>query len=292
MSREAVLELLKHRREQHLAELVEWTAIPSISAQTQHAGDLRRACDWAADYCRAMGLETEVLLHLAAHQKVELLVGSTQLDVSLQGDGVIALHQRVEELVYRDGLATLVALFEVIALEHPRTGRIALFVNELMTDSIVELEADEGEALLQELLEYLDDPAVGLHDMLGRTVYAITGDVGASGSLDEAEADLAGAMAHVGWQVGKDAPALAGARSVLARMHELGWGPGEETLRAWAEAADRAAEGDLAAIGRTTDREEAAETALVGTVLGDALLAALRRIAQESRSAQRYRAGP
>ncbi|MCO5555085.1 hypothetical protein L7F22_008625 [Adiantum nelumboides] len=106
--------------------------------------------------------------------------------------------------------------------------------------------------------------------MLGRTVYAITGDVGASGSLDEAEADLAGAVAHVGWQVGKDAPALAGARSVLARMHELGWGPGEETLQAWAEAADRAAEGDLAAIGRTTDREEAAETALVGTVLGDA----------------------
>ena len=48
-----------------------------------------------------------------------------------------------------------------IALEHPRTGRTALFVNELMTDSIVELEADEGEALLQELLEYLDDPAVG-----------------------------------------------------------------------------------------------------------------------------------
>ncbi|MEU9820040.1 MerR family transcriptional regulator [Pseudonocardia alni] len=146
-------------------------------------------------------------------------------------------------------------------------------------------------ATVREVLSAVDDPAVGLHDMLGRTVYAITRDVGASGSLHEAEADLAGAMAHVGWQVGKDAPALAGARSVLARMHELGWGPGEETLQAWAEAADRAAEGDLAAIGRTTDREEAAETALVGTVLGDALLAALRRIAQESRSAQRYRAG-
>ncbi|MEE1545556.1 MAG: M20/M25/M40 family metallo-hydrolase, partial [Alphaproteobacteria bacterium] len=55
-----ILELLEQRREQHLAELVEWTAIPSISAQAQHAGDLRRACDWAADYCRAMGLETEI----------------------------------------------------------------------------------------------------------------------------------------------------------------------------------------------------------------------------------------
>ncbi|WP_224392556.1 MerR family transcriptional regulator [Pseudonocardia sp. ICBG1293] len=144
-------------------------------------------------------------------------------------------------------------------------------------------------ATVREVLSAVDDPDVGLHAMLGRTVYAITGDVGASGSLDEAQADLERAVSHVGWEVTPDAPALAGARSVLARMHELGHGPGEGTLHAWAEAADRAAEGDLAAIGRTDDREDAAETALVGTVLGDALLAALRRIAQESRSAQLYR---
>jgi acetylornithine deacetylase/succinyl-diaminopimelate desuccinylase-like protein len=55
-----ILALLEQRREQHLTELTEWTAIPSISAQAQHAGDLRRACDWAADYCRAMGLETKI----------------------------------------------------------------------------------------------------------------------------------------------------------------------------------------------------------------------------------------
>ncbi|ALE85550.1 MerR family transcriptional regulator [Pseudonocardia sp. HH130629-09] len=146
-------------------------------------------------------------------------------------------------------------------------------------------------ANVREVLSAVDDPAVSLHAMLGRTVYAITGDVGASGSLDEAEADLEQAMTHVDWQVEHGAPALAGARSVLARMRELGLAPGDTTLRAWAEAADRAAEGDMAAIGRTTGREEAAETALIGTVLGDALLAALRRIAQESRSAQLYRDG-
>ena len=44
--------------------------------------------------------------------------------------------------------------------ENPRNGRPLLFVNELMTDSIVEVAGDEGEALLQELLGYLDDPAV------------------------------------------------------------------------------------------------------------------------------------
>ena len=60
MCRETILELLEQRREQHLAELVEWTAIPSVSAQARHAGDIRQACVWAADYCRAMGLETEI----------------------------------------------------------------------------------------------------------------------------------------------------------------------------------------------------------------------------------------
>ena len=55
-----ILALLEQRREQHLTELAEWTAIPSVSAQSQHVPDIQRACDWAADYCRAMGMETEV----------------------------------------------------------------------------------------------------------------------------------------------------------------------------------------------------------------------------------------
>lgn len=71
-------------------------------------------------------------------------------------------------------------------------------------------------------------------------------------------------------------------------MHELGHAPSEDTLRRWAEAADRIGEADLEAIGRLTGRERVAETALVATVLGDALLAALRRLAQESHSAARY----
>jgi len=47
-----------------------------------------------------------------------------------------------------------------VVLENVRNGRPLLFVNELMTDSIVELPAKEGEALLQQLLAYLEDPTV------------------------------------------------------------------------------------------------------------------------------------
>jgi hypothetical protein len=41
------------------------------------------------------------LLQVAAHQQVELLVGAAQLQVALQRHRVVALHQRVQELVHR-----------------------------------------------------------------------------------------------------------------------------------------------------------------------------------------------
>lgn len=48
-----------------------------------------------------------------------------------------------------------------VALRHPRTGEVGLFVNELMTDGIVDLPATESEALLRELWAVLDQPSVG-----------------------------------------------------------------------------------------------------------------------------------
>ncbi|MGE0386339.1 MAG: TauD/TfdA dioxygenase family protein [Gammaproteobacteria bacterium] len=42
---------------------------------------------------------------------------------------------------------------------HPQTGRPILFACRLLTESIIGLPADEGEALLQELFTYVEDPA-------------------------------------------------------------------------------------------------------------------------------------
>ena len=47
-----------------------------------------------------------------------------------------------------------------VVLAHPATGRPLLFVNELMTDSVVELTEQESEDLLHELWTYLDNDAV------------------------------------------------------------------------------------------------------------------------------------
>lgn len=146
-------------------------------------------------------------------------------------------------------------------------------------------------AVVRDVLAAVDDPDTDLHRMLGTTVYAVTPtapDTPADGPAGDELDELAEAM---GWSVAPHAPARTGARAVLARMGELGASPSRETLRAWAEAADRAAEADMLAVRRAGDRASAAETALVGTVLGDTLLAALRRMAQESRSARMLEPG-
>ena len=52
----------------------------------------------------ALRLLAVVLLQLAADQQVEFLVGAAELDVGLHRHRVVALHQRVQQLVHGDRL--------------------------------------------------------------------------------------------------------------------------------------------------------------------------------------------
>ena len=54
------LALAKEGREQALADLLEFLAIPSVSSLPDHDADTRRACDWTADRLRRMGMTVEV----------------------------------------------------------------------------------------------------------------------------------------------------------------------------------------------------------------------------------------
>ena len=45
-----------------------------------------------------------------------------------------------------------------IVIRHPATGRPALFVNRLMTDSIVGMPRAESDALLERLFQYIEQP--------------------------------------------------------------------------------------------------------------------------------------
>ncbi|MET0189044.1 MAG: hypothetical protein ABW212_08610, partial [Pseudonocardia sediminis] len=105
---------------------------------------------------------------------------------------------------------------------------------------------------------------------------------------DRALGEVDAMLARTGWHVSEHAPARRSAVSVLARMHRLGQDRFTDNLDDYARAAERIAETDLAPIADLHGREERAEAVLVGGVLGDALLAALRRMAQESFSAKHF----
>jgi taurine dioxygenase len=45
-----------------------------------------------------------------------------------------------------------------VVIRHPATGRPALFVNRLMTDSIAGMPRAESDALLEQLFQYVEEP--------------------------------------------------------------------------------------------------------------------------------------
>ncbi len=93
-------------------------------------------------------------MQLAPHQQVEFLVGTAQLDIGTQRHGVVALHQRIEKLMDGDRLVGLIALVEVIALEHARYGVLRRQTNEIGGRQLVHpggVECDFGLGRIKDL---------------------------------------------------------------------------------------------------------------------------------------------
>jgi len=102
-------------------------------------------------------------------------------------------------------------------------------------------------------------------------------------------ADLASIDALLeGWHVSPENPG----RLAAARVLSVFRGVGQTDERGWfaryAEAALLIAAADLDEIESRQGRAAKAETVVVGTVLGDALISGLRRAAQEHVTSQRY----
>jgi len=65
-----------------------------------------------------------------------------------------------EEVNIDNGLDNLQHCWQPIFIRHPVTGRIALYVNRLMSAQIEGLERSESDAILQELFTIAEDPAI------------------------------------------------------------------------------------------------------------------------------------
>src|SRR5688500_2326621 len=58
----AVVDFINVHRDRYVDELKQFLAIPSVSALPEHAGDVRRAAEWAADSLRSAGMENVRLM--------------------------------------------------------------------------------------------------------------------------------------------------------------------------------------------------------------------------------------
>jgi DNA-binding transcriptional MerR regulator len=141
----------------------------------------------------------------------------------------------------------------------------------------------------RDVLASIDSPGKTLHETLGKAQHAVTPTLSADAdeeSLAVASREVEELVARRGWQVKPTSPAWDLLTQVLATFHALGQDDLAGLLDDYAEAAERLAEADVACVLRRPDLESMLEGVVIGTVLGDSLLAALRRLAQANVSAR------
>src|SRR5262249_30653247 len=89
-----------------------------------------------------------------------------------------------------------------------------------------------------------------------------------------------------GWQIRPDSPAREVLTSVLAALRDLRQDDLLSLADSYAAPAEQIAAADVAAILRRPTLASQLEGVIIGSVLGDPLLAALRRLAEENTSAR------
>ncbi|MFC9244171.1 MerR family transcriptional regulator [Streptomyces sp. NPDC057136] len=144
-----------------------------------------------------------------------------------------------------------------------------------------------------DVLHSIDDPAQPVHKVLGIAAKRIALLEGSEPGpeLEDAREDVAELLARRGWKAEAASPAGEALAAVLAALRRAGHGGFVELLDDYAAAAEPVARADLDYVGRRVAREELVESVVVGTVLGEAMFSALRRLAHVDASARAYGEG-
>jgi DNA-binding transcriptional MerR regulator len=142
-------------------------------------------------------------------------------------------------------------------------------------------------ATIRQLLAAASSPATSPRDALGKAQYATTPryDYQASEASRQAATGQAEELirAH-GWRINPNSPAKELLTGVLAALRDLGQDDLLSLAEAYAGPAEQIAAADLTVIGARPTLDSQLESVIIGTVLGDTLLAALRRLAEENAS--------
>ena len=146
-----------------------------------------------------------------------------------------------------------------------------------------------GIAAVRSILEALAAPPPSPHDFLGVAHRALP-TAGAGAPLTTEVTQL---LDDLDWHVDPQAPAAAALAAALTAARNAGVAVEPPTLRRYAEAMGEVAAVDVEMALRAASPEAAMHAVVVGTVMVDPLLVALRRLAQEAVSAQHAEpAGP
>jgi DNA-binding transcriptional MerR regulator len=145
-------------------------------------------------------------------------------------------------------------------------------------------------AAVRDVLAAVDTPGLPGHHLLGTAHHAISpppprrdpDDAG----WQAARAEVEELIERRGWYVGPDSPGIDAAADAIAAMHALG----QEDLLildTYADAAERVAAEEVAAVVARGEPARMVQGVVIGTILGEAILCALRRLAQQNESAKR-----
>ena len=142
-------------------------------------------------------------------------------------------------------------------------------------------------ASVRTIVEALDSPPPRRHELLGVAHCALP-----TPPTDAAVSpDVAALVESLGWYVAPDAPGLLALSDAVAAARRAGIALDEATMRGYAEAMQEVAAVDVDLALGAASTAEALRLVVVGTVLVDPVLIALRRVAQEAVSAERSAGG-
>jgi DNA-binding transcriptional MerR regulator len=150
-------------------------------------------------------------------------------------------------------------------------------------------------ARVKVVLEALDSATMALHDRIGAVHRAVTPSrrlTASDSARTAAAAQVRELIERRGWAVEPDAPAIATLVETIAALRSLGQDHLVGYLDSYAEAVERFTELEVTAVTSRTDTDQIAESVVIGTILGETLIAALRLLAQESVSSRRLSQAP
>ncbi|WP_253889278.1 MerR family transcriptional regulator [Actinokineospora diospyrosa] len=145
-------------------------------------------------------------------------------------------------------------------------------------------------ATVKEVLTSVDSPSDDIEKLLGTVQHALFPGPPPSSAATQAAAEdeVRALIGELGWYCRDNHPAVSALATVLVSARALGHSEFLDTVRRYVTVAEQIGVVDLDYIVDRLGVDGMVESVVVGTVLGDTALIALRRLAQVSESAKRF----